>query len=189
MRSMLAGLGVLLALCGCGAPGTGDPGVPSATGAAPVDAGAGSGTGECTHPAGFRVSHPADWSVNEGVVLPVCSWFAARSFTVPEASGVRTADIAFSVRPGDEVPERWADETARRPVDVDGRAAVRLEQETTAGLYPAGTPITTYVLDLPSDGEVLVANTIGLPGTDYARNVSVLDEMMTSLVLVAASDV
>jgi hypothetical protein len=136
------------------------------------------------------VTHPADWQVNPGRVLPVCSWFAEEEFTVPEASGVRTADITFAVRPAAELPTaEWPDETARTRVDVDGRDSVRLEQLTTLGFYPAGTPITTYVLDLQADGTALVASTVGLPGTDYARNVAVLDAMMASLVLDPSSDV
>jgi hypothetical protein len=190
MRTILAGVCALLFLTGCG--GT-DAEPAAAPPAAPVADAPGTGTedrtAECTHPAGFRVSHPADWQVNPGRVLPVCSWFAEEEFTVPEASGIRTADITFAVRPVAELPVEWPDETTRSRVDVDGRASVRLEQVTTLGFYPAGTPITAYVVDLPADGTALVASTVGLPGTDYARNVAVLDAMMASLVLDPASDV
>lgn len=188
MRTMLAGVCALLFLTGCGGS---DPD-PESAAAPPVASGTASpepGTVDCAHPAGFRVSHPADWQVNPGRVLPVCSWFADEAFTVPEASGIQTADITFSVRPVAELPAQWPDETVRSRVDVDGRAAVRLEQEATLGFYPAGTPITVYVLDLETDGTALVARTVGLPGTDYTSNVAVLDAMMASLVLDPASGI
>ena len=190
MRTILAGVCTLLVLTGCGSADAGSTAPPPVAPVADAPApGAAGRTAECTHPAGFRVTHPADWQVNAGRVLPVCSWFAEEEFTVPEASGVRTADITFSVRPVAELPTEWPDETARAGVDIDGRASVRLEQVATLGFYPAGTPITTYVVDLESDGTALVASTVGLPGTDYARNVAVLDAMMASLVLDPSSDV
>lgn len=190
LRAALAGVCSLLALTACGAGNS----EPQAVTTSPLGTpGPGFGvlgqTAECTHPAGFRVSYPADWSVNAGEVLPVCSWFAEETFTVPEASGVRTADVTLSVRVASELPARWPDETSRSLVEVDGRSAVRLEQLTTPGLYPVGTPITTYVLDLPADGDALVARTVGTGDADYARNVAVLDGMMDSLVLEVVSGV
>lgn len=188
MRAILAAACSLVVLAGCGG---GEPeAAPPSTPGAPNRSAAGVGDmASCTHPAGFRVSHPADWSVNEGAVLPVCSWFAEESFAVPEASGVRTADIVFSVRPAEEVPARWPGERSRSTVHVDGRAGVRVEEVTTPGLYPAGIPLTTYVLDLPGDRDVLVADTIGLAGRDYVRNVAVLDAMVASIVWDPASAV
>jgi hypothetical protein len=190
MRTALAGVCALLLLTGCGGTHAEPAAAPPApSGSVAPEPGTAGRTADCTHPAGFRVSHPADWSANPGDVLPVCSWFADESFTVPEASGVRTADITFSVRPAAELPSRWPDETARSHVVVDGRTAVRLEQVTSFGAYPAGTPITTYVLDLQAGGTALVASTVGLAPADHVTNVEVLDAMMDSLVLDPASDV
>jgi hypothetical protein len=149
-------------------------------------------TSRCASPEGFRIEHPADWHVNAGGVLPGCSWFAATPFTVPEASDVRVADITLSVQPASDLTARLPDETARRTVEVGGRPALRLEQLTGPGFYPAGTPITTYVVDLgpARDGdEVLVADAVGLPGFDHVRNVEVLDAMMASLALDGAGRV
>jgi hypothetical protein len=56
---------------------------------------------------------------------------------------------------------------------------VRTEQVTTLGLYPEGTHITTWALDL--DGRTLVADAVELPGGDHARAVAVLDEMVRTL--------
>ncbi len=191
MRPMLAGGFALLVLAGCGSGSTAEPVAeqPVSSGAATPGSAAVAPTAVCAHPAGFRVSHPTDWSANTGDVLPACSRFAAEPFAVTEASDVRAADITFTVRAEDELPSRWPDETARSRVDVGGRAAVRLEQVTTPGYYPAGTLITSYVVDLPTEGEALVANTVGLPGADHDRNVEVLDAMLASLVLVTASGI
>lgn len=188
MRTLLAGVSALLVLTGCGTAQTAEPATasPEPPRAAGPDAEGDGHTAACTHPAGFRVSHPADWSVNPGEVLPVCSWFDRQEFQVPEASDAQLADIRFSVRPGDELPSPWPDETSRARLVVDGHDAVRLEQVTTPGFYPAGTPITTYVLDL-AGGDALVATTVGLPDREYQDNVAVLDAMMASLVLDAAS--
>ncbi len=186
---LLAGLG-LLVLTGCGGSVAGPDAAPSVASApAAPDGGTAAGMADCTHPAGFRVSHPADWSVNAGDVLPVCSWFADEPFTVLPSSDVRTADITFSVRPREELPGRLPDETQRSAVEVDGRGALRLEQVATPGFYPGGTRITTYVVALPSGGDALWARTVGLPPSEHERNVAVLDAMMASLVLDAAPGV
>jgi hypothetical protein len=71
------------------------------------------------------------------------------------------------------------DEVARTEPEVAGRAAVRTEQVTTVGLWPEGTRITTWALDL--DGRTLVADAVELPGGDHERAVAVLDEMVRSL--------
>ena len=187
MRLLLGAASALLVLAGCGTTGGATPSAsaPPSTGAERVDAAAAEETARCDHPAGFSVGYPADWSVNSGEVLPLCSWFDGESFSVPEATDVRIAAVTLSVRPVDEVVAGWPDETARTRVDVGGRAAVRVEQVAGPGFYPAGTPITTYVVDLGSEragGGVLVADTVGLPGFDHDRNVEVLDAMMASLV-------
>ncbi|TYP88454.1 hypothetical protein [Blastococcus xanthinilyticus] len=191
MRHLLAGVTSLLFLAGC-ASTAGDPaavGAPPAPQVADVgalaDQVATGRTAGCENPAGFEVVYPADWSVNSGAVVPPCSWFDAAAFTVPEASDVRTAAITFAVRPADEMVQPWPDVTASDAVDVGGRTAVRVEQVSGPGLYPVGTPITSYVVDLPS-GEVLVASTVGLPGSDHERDVAVLDAMMDSLRFAAA---
>ena len=185
MRHLLAGACSLLLLTACGGTVAGSS---PASGPAPVraDVTDGAETAHCASPAGFRVDHPADWSVNTGEVLPVCSWFAAEPFTVPEASDARIADITLDLEAGQGLSAVWMDETARRTVDVGGRPAIRVEQVTGPGFYPAGTQITTYVVDLDpgrSDGVVLLAQTVGLPGFDYDRNVDVLDAMMSSFAL------
>ncbi len=138
----------------------------------------------CTSPAGYRVDYPQDWSVNTEETLPPCSWFHPEPFTVPEASDVRTAAITLSVQQDVDLSAVWPDEVTRTTVDVDGREAIRVEQVTSAGLYPVGTRITSYAVDLSASGNpgaALVADTVELPGFDYACNVEVLDAMMASL--------
>jgi hypothetical protein len=146
----------------------------------------------CTSPAGFRVGFPADWSVNAGETVAGCSRFAPSDFDVPEATDVRVAAIAFSVEvaPFDRVAEARPDERARRELTVDGRDAVRIERVTQDGLYPTGTPITSYAIRLEdADGgpRTLVADTVGVPALDHERNTEVLDEMVASLDLDAGT--
>lgn len=163
---------------GTSEPGTSEPGTSGSE-----DAG---GTATCEHPAGFRVSHPADWTVNPGEVLPECSWFAAESFDVPTATDARIADITLRVVEGSRPPSRWGDVEDIRAVEVGGLTGLRLERVAGPGLYPTGTPILTYVVDLPSTseaGRTLVASTVGLARFDHERGVEVLDAMMASLVL------
>jgi hypothetical protein len=191
MRHLVAGACSLALLTACGGTDTGDSTGPRVGGDS-ASATAGAGTTRCDSREGFRVDRPADWSVNPGEVLPPCSWFAADPFPVPEASDVRIADVTLTVEAGLERTTPWPDETARSTVEVAGRPAIRIEQVTGPGFYPAGTPITTYVVDLGpgrDDGAVLVADTVGLPGSDYDRNVEVLDAMMASMRLEASGRV
>jgi hypothetical protein len=190
MRALLAGACSVVLLSACGGTVPGAPGDPAGS-PARADAGpAGATTTTCTSPEGFRVEHPADWHVNPGDVLPPCSWFDADSFVVPRASDARPAHVTLSVRSASDLSARWTDEEARRVVDVAGRPGLRVEEVTGPGFYPAGTPIVTYVVDLDpgaQEGRVLVADAVGLPGSDHGRDVEVLDAMMASLVLTGAS--
>ncbi|MGR6963493.1 hypothetical protein ACU610_03410 [Geodermatophilus sp. URMC 61] len=172
----------LLVLAACAAPATGP--APQAVSVSPVAQAVAVTGGQnlCTGPAGHRVSYPADWSTNEAGVLPQCSWFGpGGEVVVPEASDVRTAPVTLQVVDAllAEVAVRVPDEVARTELEVGGRSAVRTEQVTTVGLYPEGTRITTWALDL--DGRTLVADAVELPGGDHERAVAVLDEMVQTL--------
>ncbi len=139
----------------------------------------------CTSPAGYRVEYPADWSTNADGVLPACSWFGPGEVVVPEASDVRTAPVTLQVvdAPLTEVAVPMPDEVTRTELEVGGRQAVRTQQVTTLGLYPEGTRITTWALDLGD--RTLVADAVELPGGDHERAVAVLDEMVEGLETVA----
>ena len=56
---------------------------------------------------------------------------------------------------------------------------MRNEQVTTPGLYPAGTRITTWAVDL--GGRTLLADAVELPRGDHERAVAALDAMVESL--------
>jgi hypothetical protein len=180
---LLAGGFALVVLAGCAAPGqrAALPAVDEQVRPAVTDAGAAGPVlgATCTSPEGFQVDHPADWSVNSGDVLPPCSWFDPAPFVVPEATDARAA-VTLRVLPAGDPELAFPDEVSRSTVPVGGRDALRVEQVTRAGLYPVGTPITSYVVDL-GNGRVLLADTVGLPGTDPERDVAVLDAMMASL--------
>ena len=179
----------LLALAACASPATGA--APQAVGVSPAAQGAAATSREhhansCTSPAGYRVAYPADWSTNADGVLPACSWFGPGEFVVPEASDVRTAPVTLQVldAPLAEVAAPMPDEVARTELEVGGRQAVRIEQVTTLGLYPEGTRITTWALDL--GGRTLLADAVELPGGDHERAVAVLDRMVRCLETTAA---
>ncbi|CCG03573.1 AMIN-like domain-containing (lipo)protein [Blastococcus saxobsidens] len=141
----------------------------------------------CTSPAGYAVDHPSDWSVNAGETVPSCSRFSPQDFDVPDATDVRVAAIAFSIESVafDRVTQEQPGEQARRELTVDGRESVRIQRTATGeGLWAEGTPSTRYAIRLAdgADGpRTLVADTVGLPGFDYQRNVAVLDAMIGTL--------
>jgi hypothetical protein len=173
----------LIALAACASPATGP--TPQAVDVPPVAQAAVSqpreATASCTTIDGYRVDFPADWSTNEAGVLPACSWFGPGEVVVPEASDVRTAPVTLQVVDGPlaEVAVPMPDEVARTEVQVGGRPAVRTEQVTTLGLYPEGTRITTWALDLGD--RTLLADAVELPGGDHERAVAVLDQMVGGL--------
>jgi hypothetical protein len=142
----------------------------------------------CESPAGFAISYPEAWSVNQGTEVPACTRFAPDSFTLPPASDARVAPVSLRVEgiPFDLVASTGAgEELSREEITLDDRPAVRIERVTAGeGLWPEGVPITSYVMDLGSEGDeprTLVADTVGLPQFDYPRNVEVLDRMVSSL--------
>jgi hypothetical protein len=140
----------------------------------------------CTSPDGVSVSYPQGWSVNTGEVAPACTRFAPQAFSLPQNSDLRVAAITIISEsvPFERASEPPAGQKSRIPLTVDGREAVRIEQQTADGLYPLGTPMTSYIVDLGvcEDGpRTLIATTVGLPRFDYARNIEVLDEMVHTL--------
>ena len=190
MRSRaLAAVAPFLALSACASPATGPAlqavaveQVSQAVAAVrPGGASAGVPTTSCTGPGGYRVELPAGWSTNDAGVLPACSWFGPGEVVVPEASDVRTAPVTLQVvdAPLAEVAVPLPDEVGRTELVVGGREAVRIEQVTTLGLYPEGTRITTWAVDL--DGRTLLADAVGLPRGDHERAVAALDAMVGSL--------
>ena len=175
----------LLALAACASPAAGP--APQAVDLSPaaqavVVTRSESDGDSCTSASGYRVAFPADWATNADGVLPACSWFGpGEEVVVPEASDARTAPVTLQVldAPLAQVAVPVPDEVARTELEVGGRPAVRTEQVTTLGLYPEGTRITTWALDL--GGRTLVADAVELPGGDHERAVAVLDEMVQTL--------
>ncbi|MDP9430471.1 MAG: hypothetical protein M3Q47_17155 [Actinomycetota bacterium] len=178
-----AGVAAFLALAACASPATGP--APQTVDVPHVAQGAvtqpQAETASCTSADGYRVRYPADWSTNEAGVLPACSWFGPGEVVVPEASDVRTAPVTLQVVDGPlaEVAVPMPDEVARIELQVAGRPAVRTEQVTTLGLFPEGTRITTWALDLGD--RTLLADAVELSGGDHESAVAALDEMVGGL--------
>ena len=187
MRSRtIAAAAPLLALTACASPAVGS--APQAVAVervsqavAVVQPGSDVAAASCTSPAGYTVEFPAGWSTNEAGVLPACSWFGPGEVVVPEASDVRTAPVTLRVvdAPLAEAAVPMPDEVGRTELVVGGREAVRIEQVTTLGLYPEGTRITTWAVDL--GGRTLLADAVELPRVDHEHAVAALDAMVEGL--------
>jgi hypothetical protein len=192
MRALLAGACLAL-LAGCAAPATQQGAVPDGAAsneAVPVEVaqpdadpsrGADALGATCTGPVGIGVSYPAGWAVNPGDTVPACTMFSPEPFTVPPHTDARVAAIVLSVSdlPFEQMAAPMPDETARTDEVVDGRPAVRTEVVAGPGLWPEGTPATRWVVDLGD--RTLVADAVGLPPFDHARDVEVLDAMLREL--------
>lgn len=151
-------------------------------------------TQRCEGPA-TAVSYPRSWSTNPGDAVAPCTRFAPQPIDPPEGTDARVAPIAVSVEPTPffrlASPDP-ATEQDRAVTVVDGRQAVRIERVATGdGLYPQGTRTTSYLVDLGAgvdDGPgTLVANTVGIGGTDHGRDVAVLDRMVRTMEITAGS--
>lgn len=186
-----AALAILAAACGGAGTPTGSPttaGGPSSTGGRQPTSLPGGELAPCQNPEGFTVSAPVAWATNRGQVVPACSYFDPDPFEVPDATDQRPAAISFNIDavPFDRAAAAVDDPGADRAETVlDGRRAVRLSYEASGdGLRRAGTPVTSYLVDLGErDGRpaTLIASTIGTGTFDYPRNVIVLDRMARTI--------
>lgn len=141
----------------------------------------------CASDDGFSVSYPSHWWA--GTDAFACGWFAPEPIDV-EPSTDMTAPIMMQV---DDVAYRTAvahtgprKEVARAVTTVDGRRSIRTVSIIEEGLYPTGTEVTTYLVDIESPEGVeqtLVASSPDLDGYDYHRNVALLDEMLRTVEL------
>ncbi|RFU22466.1 AMIN-like domain-containing (lipo)protein [Geodermatophilus marinus] len=141
----------------------------------------------CTSPGRWTVDHPADWSVNPGDVVPPCSRFARDDLDLEAGTDARVAPVVLRVEPApfERVTEPRAGERERVELTLDGRPAVRTFTGTEGqGLYPAGTLITSYAVELapgPDGPRTLVADAVQRPGSDHGYDTAVLDSMVRTL--------
>ena len=136
----------------------------------------------------FSIAHPESWYVNEGSTVPACSQFHPEPFRVPPGTDERVAAVTAYIErvPFAEAVVSPGGDAERAATVVDGLQAVRLSYEFgDDGPYPAGTPITIYVVDLAvdvgDDPATLFIDTVGTPQFDYDSNVVVLDRMARTL--------
>jgi hypothetical protein len=160
------------ALAGCHGD---DPDPPPAASGAPYV--------RCESQAGFTLARPRGWHANPGDVVTRCSRLDPDRIELREDTDERKAAIVARIE--DVAFDRAAaprdGELSRAMTTIDGLRAVRLELESNRpGLWPHGTPVTRYLVDLaPGDGDAgtLVLHTVELDGFDYARNQEVLDDV------------
>ena len=142
----------------------------------------------CESPEGYSIEYPVNWSTNPGDVVAPCGQFHPDGVPEPEATDERVAAITAYIDPvpfAEVAAPVDGRDAARAVTAIDGFPAVRLEHEADGdGLWPQGTPITTYMIDLPVDGqgsETLFLDTVGLDMFDYETNQVVLDRMARTL--------
>lgn len=138
----------------------------------------------CDAGEGITISAPAGWSS-----AGPCRWFHPEPFEVPEATDARFAAISAHLEPVPfaqiAAPEEERD-AERAVTAIDGLQAVRLDYDATGdGLYPPGTPITTYAVDVApgveAEPRTLLVDTVGVDDFDIERNRVVLDRMARSI--------
>lgn len=180
-------------------PGTepGDPAsrTPSADPASDTDA-TGQERATCEgdeHGVTYRVRYPADWWASGGGDGAACRWFHPEPFDLPEARDVPEIAIMVRVRDAAFDDARRLDSEqhellSEEELTVDGRRAVAQEYALRgAGLYPEGTRISRYAVDV--DGRTLYGTTAdaGVVQADYDESRAVLEALMRDLEVVAVS--
>lgn len=146
-------------------------------------------TQTCSSPEGYTISYPEGWTTNDGSVTDSCGQFNPTPFEVPPASDERVAaitayvdNVAYSdVAGGDSTFEGTTASTT-----IDGHQALRRSGEYNGnGLYDAGTPVTSYLIDLAlgvDDGPgTMFVNVIGVGDFDHDALVPVLDAMAATI--------
>ena len=141
----------------------------------------------CTNSAlGFSIGYPRDWYTDYRFPDQACRWFDPFRFrlvaetdaflTALEAHPERVpfAEVSSENRAGQQIV--FWEQTV-----VNGREGVRVEMESTdVSVYPEGTRIYRYVVDLGEKG-VFVVETRSRPGTDFAADKGVVDEVVHTL--------
>ncbi|HWC12137.1 MAG TPA: hypothetical protein VG455_13060 [Acidimicrobiales bacterium] len=142
----------------------------------------------CSNAQGFSIARPESWHVNDGSTVAPCSQFHTEPFQVPAGTDERVAAVTAYVERVSFAPAVVApgEEAERAPTVLDGLQAVRMSYDFGPGArYPAGTPVTRYVVDLAvdldDDPATLFIDTVGTPQFDYESNVVVLDRMARTL--------
>jgi hypothetical protein len=127
------------------------------------------------------VSYPTDWWASTGELA--CGSFAPTELDLTPNTDT-TAPVMIFADPVEfriaVAPTESRDELSRAVSTVDGRQAVRIVSTVQEGLYPVGTEVTSYFVELePVDDapRTLVATTADIGAYDYERNVTLLDEM------------
>lgn len=107
----------------------------------------------CERPEGYSVSYPASWFTSSGDVVPECGQFSPEEFEVARGDE-RVAPITIFIDPVEffraaNPDSEFSTEIGRASTVIDGRRAVRVEQESTGkGFYADGTRQSLYIIDL-----------------------------------------
>ena len=136
--------------------------------------------------AGYAVRYPADWFVEDKPEIEPCAFFDDEPLDVPPRSEALGVAIRVDVRDvliaqarqdalsGGEKEAEEAEAAGRRAVRITGT----LPEEV---LLPAGTRITSWLIEL--DGRTLILTADDAGARDYEAAVDVLDQMAESVEL------
>ena len=150
-----------------------------------------SGWLSCTNSAqGFEIGYPADWYTSELNPDQVCQQFHPTAFTIPvdgeyPMTALNAVQTDYLFDPGRSGPgaEMCVDLILREPVTVDGRRAVRYEEQISgAMMYADGTMKYGYVID--REGREFAVFTTAHPGISpgvYADWKAVVDQAVDTL--------
>lgn len=139
----------------------------------------------CENPReGYALRYPDDWHVAAGDTVEPCTFFDDEPLQL--AGGTETTGVAIRVDLRDvPLPQARQDTLAEgdqqaEDREVGDRRAVRLTGTLTEEvLLPAGTRITTWLVEL--DGRTLLMTADDHGAQDYDAAVEVLDAMVQSL--------
>ena len=134
--------------------------------------------------AGYAVRYPADWFVEDKAQIEPCAFFDDEPLDVPpqsEATGVAirvdVRDVLIAQARQDALSEG---EKEAEEAEVAGRRAVRITGTLTEEvLLPAGTRVTSWLIEL--DGRTLILTADDAGAREYEAAVDVLDQMAESV--------
>ncbi len=166
--------------------------VPSATASAAASPAAlPSGWQSCinTH-VGFEIGYPADWHTTQLNSEEACQQFDPMVFTIPvdgeyPMTALNAVQTDYLFDPGRSGPggEMCVDLILREPVTVDGRQAVRYEEQISGAMtYADGTMKYGYVID--REGREFAVFTTAHPGISpgaYADWKAIVDQAVDTL--------
>ena len=185
MRRTAAAVLIVLAVSGCGdaddVAGP-PPAAPTSAAASPSLPAA----QRCENPQErYALHYPADWFVAQGSGIEPCTFFDVEPVVLEQGTEATQVAIRVDVREDVLLDQARRDTLGEGDMTAEDRSvgdwrAVRVTGTLTEEfLLPAGTHVTTWLVEL--DGRTMVMTADDHGAEDYEAAVAVLDEMVQSL--------